>query len=429
MQIAHFIHRYPPALGGSEAYFARLSRYLAARGDNVQVETTTALDLEAFWSPRGRTLPPGVTVEQGVTVCRHALRHWPGRRYLLKLLSLVPVRRLQGLALPCNPIAPTMWTGADANHRVDVVHSTAFPYAWPIHCGLRLARRSGAPFVLTPFLHLGDPRDPRDRTRRAYLSPAMCWLLRSADRVFVQTPVEQHALLDLGLPADRVMLLGMGVEAAECTGGNRARARARWGFGPHEPVIGHLANKSIEKGTVDLVRAASRVRQNGRQCRLLLAGPEMPNFHRFWREFPETTQTVRLGVLTEEEKRDFYAAVDVFALPSRSDSFGIVFLEAWANGVPCIGYRAGGVADVIRHGSDGWLVDCGDIAALAAAMDKLIGQPERRRQMGEAGRRRVMMECAWQPYLDRVRDVYGELIDRRGFEQRERCGAAPLAAR
>ena len=56
----------------------------------------------------------------------------------------------------------------------------------------------------------------------------------------------------------------------------------------------------------------------------------------------------RLGPLTDAEKRDFFAGIDLFALPSRSDSFGLVLLEAWANGVANVAYRAGGVADVIQ---------------------------------------------------------------------------------
>ena len=43
-----------------------------------------------------------------------------------------------------------------------MVHATAFPYAWPIACGLRLARQLRVPFCVTPFLHLGDPNDPGD---------------------------------------------------------------------------------------------------------------------------------------------------------------------------------------------------------------------------------------------------------------------------
>src|SRR5262249_46053876 len=61
LRVAHFVQRYPPALGGSEAYFARLSRHLVALGNQVTVFTTDALDLEAFWSPQGRRLAAGVT--------------------------------------------------------------------------------------------------------------------------------------------------------------------------------------------------------------------------------------------------------------------------------------------------------------------------------------------------------------------------------
>src|SRR5438445_163755 len=99
LRIAHFVHRYPPALGGSEAYFARLSRYLAGRGHHVTVFTTTALDLEAFRGP-GRTLPPGTTMEDGVEVRRLPLLRLPAQRWLLAAASLLPVRRWQALTLP-----------------------------------------------------------------------------------------------------------------------------------------------------------------------------------------------------------------------------------------------------------------------------------------------------------------------------------------
>ena len=54
----------------------------------------------------------------------------------------------------------------------------------------------------------------------------------------------------------------------------------------------------------------------------------------------------------------------IFALPSRSDSFGLVLLEAWANAVPCVVYRAGGPADLVRHGVDGLQAPCGDVESL-----------------------------------------------------------------
>src|SRR5262249_39937609 len=155
------------------------------------------------------------------------------------------------------PISFSMWAEAGrATESFDVVHATAFPYAWPIACGLRLARRLKVPFLVTPFLHLGDPKDPADPVRRAYTSPALLHLLRAADRVFVQTESERAALLERGLPERNVVLQGLGVDAADCTGGDRRAARQHWQASGDEVVIGHLANNSAEKGTIDLLRAA-----------------------------------------------------------------------------------------------------------------------------------------------------------------------------
>lgn len=410
MRVAHFVQRYPPALGGSEAYFARLSRYLAQQGDEVTVFTTNALDLEAFWSEYGRCLRASTTTEGAVEVVRYPVQwRFRGRRWLLKPLSLIPHRAWQCLTLPCNPIAPGMWADAARQEpRFDVVHATAFPYAWPIASGLRLARRQGIPFLLTPFLHLGDPDDPRDRTRRQYTTPALMYLIQSADRVFVQTDVERAALLDRGIRGQKTIQLGMGVEPGECTGGDRQRMRQEWGVTPDEVVIGHLTNNSVEKGTVDLLHAAELAWQRGNNFRLVLAGPQMPNFLRVWDNYEASSRVRCLGTLTEERKRDFFAGIDVFALPSRSDSFGLVLLEAWANGVPNVGYRAGGIAGVIQEETDGLLVRCGDVSGLADALVRLAGDLALRQRLGKAGKERCGREFRWEDKLQLVRRVYLE---------------------
>src|SRR4051812_48076655 len=144
MHVAQFVQRYPPALGGSEAYTARLCEYLAARGDAVTVWTSTAVALEEMWQeprraggvspPSGfpdptrfaseRTSPGAPCVDSGgsrpplagvngVSVQRFAPLHFPGRRYLLKALSLVPHRLWQCLTAPCNPVCPAMWRAAN----------------------------------------------------------------------------------------------------------------------------------------------------------------------------------------------------------------------------------------------------------------------------------------------------------------------------
>src|SRR5262249_39713337 len=155
-RVAHFAHRYPPALGGAEAYFARLSRYLVSRGDEVTVLTTNAIDLEHFATPRGAHLSPGKYGDDGVAIHRYGLLHFPFQRLVLKALSFLPHRGLQTLTMPWNPLSWDMWRDAGRlSGPFDLVHATAFPYGWPLACAYRLARRLRVPFLLTPFLHLG----------------------------------------------------------------------------------------------------------------------------------------------------------------------------------------------------------------------------------------------------------------------------------
>src|SRR5262249_5105314 len=152
-------------------------------------------------------------------VRRYPLWRCPGHRRVLKLLSLLPHRPWQRLTLSCNPVAWRMWWDAgNASAPFDLVHASACPYGWPLACGLRLARRLGVPFVVTPFLHLGDPEDARDRTRRAYLAPALRSLLAEADCVFVQTEIERGTLLRQGFSQEKVILQGMGITSSQCTG-------------------------------------------------------------------------------------------------------------------------------------------------------------------------------------------------------------------
>ena len=413
MRVAHFVQRYPPAVGGSEAYFARLGRWLAASSDEVTVFTSDAVDLEALWSPGGRRLPAGTMREDGVEVRRYDLWRMHGRRWLLKPLSFLPHRTWQALTLTCNPISGRMWADAGrGDRRFDVVHATAFPYAFPILCGRRLARRLRVPFVLTPFLHLGDPDDPKDPTRRTFTRPALMELARSADRVFVQTEGERRALTERGVAPERLILQGMGLDRESCTGGDRERARAEWGVGGGV-VFGHLANNSREKGTVDLLLAAERAWRQGGRFHVVLAGPEMPNFQQFWPTYESAGRVRRLGVLDAGQKRDFFTGIDAFVLPSRWDSFGIVLLESWANGAPNVVYRAGGPAWVVRHEEDGLQVKCGDVDGLAAALLRLAGDAGLRHRLGEAGRDRARTEFEWEDKFRLVRQTYQEMASAR----------------
>ncbi len=399
MHVSIFVHRYPPAVGGAEQYAAWWAEYLASCGHHPHVWTTTAEHLTELWYRHGGESIPlhGYKRERSseAVIDRYPPWQWPARlrslrRWLLKGLSLWPQPLWRCWTVPCNPICPGMWRAAGAFvGPVDAVHAVAFPYAFVAACAWRLARRRGVPLLLTPFLHLGNLADPADRTRRAYTAWHLRWLLRQADAIVTVTEIERQAVLGLGIAAERVHCLPLGIDVAACTGGDRQRTRQQWGVAADETVIGHLANLSVEKGTIDLLEACRILQEQGRRFRVVLAGPAMPNFEQYWRRYPLPQRVVRLGPLSEQHKRDFFAGIDLFALPSRSDAFGLVLLEAWANGRPNVAYQAGGPAEIIRSGVDGLTVPCGDIAALAETLARLIEIPAWRHQLGANGRERL----------------------------------------
>jgi len=413
MHVAQFVHRYPPALGGAEAYTARLCNYLSQCGDRVSVWTSNAIQLEEMWQ-KTRSNTRQFECESNLepigtrppVIKRYRPIAFPARRYVLKALSLLPFRKWQCLLSPCNPVCPNMWRDAiNYKGHLDVVHAVAFPYSFPVVCGLELANRRGVPFFVTPFLHLGDPYDPADGTRQRYSKPHLRWLLRQADGVFVQTELERTAVIGLGVEEKRVFLQGLGVDARECTGGDGNGLRSKLAVRSAEVLVGHLANNSVEKGTCDLLEAADRLWRKGEQFRVVLAGPEMKNFSTFWEKYRSKDKVIRLGALSEAGKRDFFAAFDLFALPSRTDSFGLVLLEAWANKKANLVYRAGGPAELVRDGIDGLHAQCGDIGHLSNQLGRLITDEQLRMKLGETGFKRIEREFQWSEKLELVRGV------------------------
>jgi glycosyltransferase involved in cell wall biosynthesis len=100
-------------------------------------------------------------------------------------------------------------------------------------------------------------------------------------------------------------------------------------------------------------------------------------------------------------------------MPSRTDSFGIVFLEAWTYGKPVIGARAGGPQEIIEHRGDGLLVPFSDVESLSREIARLLNDRDLARQLGMAGRRKTLERYTWDRVYAQVAGLYDELVTRR----------------
>lgn len=419
MRILHIIQRYWPARGGAEAHLGEISTYLAAQGHAVTVATTDALDFELFWDPRRRRIADLTDQYQGVQIRRFPVRNLPGRmftysalRRLLWILSAVcpvPVDWLAALA-HYTPWTPDLWRWLDTTTaHFDLVAGMTICFEPLLDVGLRFARRRRIPFVNYPLTHLGaGPRPADDTLSRFYTMRHQVALVCQSDAIVAQTATERDFYVAQGAVPERIVVAGPGVTPEMVLGGDGARFRQHHHFSATQPLVVSLSSMSYDKGTVHLVEAVRRLWRAGRAVTLVLAGAVLTPFQHYLERLPraDRDRLCVVGPVNEEEKRDLLAAADIFAMPSRTDSFGIVYLEAWLYQKPVIGARTWGVDDVIHDGEDGLLVPFGDVPTLAQSIAYLLDHPEVRLAMGEKGARKVYDRHTWLRKHRLVYDLY-----------------------
>ena len=413
--MAHIVHvcpRYFPARGGVELFFTKLSEALARDGHDVTVWTTDASTVRGFTSSSERRMPPGPqrvnsrrgpsfpgSIHTGPAFCPHG-------RTLPALRDEVEVRHA-----PLDTMGPRRSPARPLGRLLPWTLCTRRPCLTARFC----LRARGLPnvrarrLIVSPFTHIPPPGPMGARMRRAYLSPLNLRLLSRADCLFVQTELESRTLSEAGISSERHRIVGLGVDRAECGGGDRARARRTWGVGNDDVVVGHLANKSWDKGTVDLLDAAEALWEKGASFSLVLAGSQMPSFTTRWSSVRFRDHIVNLGELSDAERRDFFAAIDVFALPSYVESFGVSSLEAALIGAAIVAYDHGGPSQIFHHGVDALLVPVGDVQVLAESLRALTTDTAERARLADGGSR-TASTYSWTRALDAALADYDALL-------------------
>jgi glycosyltransferase involved in cell wall biosynthesis len=420
MNLLHVSAGYSPFVGGAETYGQVISERFVRSGHSVRVVTTDAGEVEYYWHPAKRHLPVGLEIQNGVTVDRRPVRHLPFAPwsfYLVRKFATMVARApvdTRPLLRRFAPLMPGVVGLNEAFDRIpgpiDLVHAINISLEWPVIAAWRFARRRSLPFVITPFVHVGEAGS-RDVLIN-YIMPHQLEVLQDADAVIVQSDIEGDALSHYGVDKERIHRVGMGVDLQQLAGGVGERFRAKYGI--TGPLVTFLGVITYDKGSFHLIEALEKLWAHSVDVNVVIAGAPVEEFERFYRRLgPETRQRViRVGVVRGQEKLDLLAATDVLALPSRIDSFGIVYLEAWAYRKPVIGARAGGVPDVIDAGRDGLLVPFGDVGALSDAIRKLVEHPDLAQTMGERGRAKVESRYTWDQIYARLQVLYQRVRSR-----------------
>ena len=406
---------FPPFPGGGERYVRSLALALAQHGHEMTVLTSAAQSERDLWRGCGE----GVTEAQdeGLRVIRCSIRGLPGGlptllawRKAMVLLSLLPgdqtaVLRHLARAIPPMQKLPSLLEQMVG--KVDLVHGFNISWEYPLLAGWQWIKQQRLPFAVTPFAHLGSATNDRvalnstmDHQRR---------LLGEADVVFTLTVVEQEGLQAHGIEMKRVTTVGSGLDPLPQPA-DFALLQQKHGLAP--PFVLFVGRNSYEKGAIHAAQAVLSLRQQGSPVNLVLVGQMAVEFERFYGRLSPTEQTIirPLGVVSEAEKHALLRHTEMLLLPSRTDSFGIVLLEAWAHGKPVIGARAGGIPGVIDHQQNGLLVEFGDVAGLATAVQTLLLDETKRRVLGENGRYKTQTQYSWQQVGRQVAAQYEQVV-------------------
>ncbi len=180
---------------------------------------------------------------------------------------------------------------------------------------------------------------------------------------------------------------------------------------PHTPVtVGAVSRLSPEKGHQYLLRAVASLRDRGLELRVVLAGdgPSRGELESLARELRLDVEFI--GEVAHDAVPDVLRRLDVFAMPSTWEGFGVSALEASATGLPVVASDVHGIPDVVRDGVTGLLVPPRDVTALADAIARLADDPALRGDMGRAGRAFVEANYRWQDNAALMERLYAEMV-------------------
>jgi glycosyltransferase involved in cell wall biosynthesis len=322
----------------------------------------------------------------------------------------VPLRHFtRSMALHRDAAAMAEMTTSFRRLRPAIVHTHNPKPGW---FGRPAARAAGVPVVVNTVHGLyAQPTDPW--RRRAIVYGLERFASRFSHAELVQNPEDISTLVRLGVPPDKLTVLGNGIDLGRFDPSrfDRDVVRAEFGFTHTDVVCGAVGRLVREKGYRELFAAAAAVRAELPAFRLLIAGPSDPGkadaIGVDEQRRAEDAGVTFLGMRRDTER--LYAALDLYVLASHREGYPRSAMEAAAMGLPIIATNIRGCRQVVDDGRTGVLVAVNDAAALARALLRLSGDRGLRQRMGEDAARRAADQFDQRRVISTTLEVYERL--------------------
>lgn len=284
--------------------------------------------------------------------------------------------------------------------------------------GQLAARLAGVPIVINTLhgFYFHDHMSPTSRKFYILLEKlaATCSdVILSQNQEDIKTAVAE----DICAP-DKIKWLGNGIDLqrfdpSSIHQADKQRLREELGIPATAPIVGFVGRLVQEKGVLELMQAARLVLQEAPETYFLLVG--LVDYEKADAITPDVAQEFGLAdrcIFTglRQDVPQLYNLMDIFVLPSHREGFPRAPMEAAAMGLPCVVTDVRGCRETVQDGQNGFLVPLQDSQALTQAIQRLLANPQQRREFGETGRKMAQEKFDERLVFARVKDEYVRLL-------------------
>ena len=406
MKILHIVQNYYPSKGGTQILFKEISeRLVKIYGDEVIICTTNS-----YFGPEKKSFKAIALADEvvnGVTVKRFPIfrYHLPVFRFLNKLCILLKIDTNDFFSRYINgPLSTTMQKFID-DFDGDVICASSCNY---LYMNYPLSKKAVKPFVFMGAIHFSE---------EVQYNPLLSGVLNAIKKssfYIANTAFEKARLIGYGVKDDVIKVVGCGVDHKTFTSTlSVVDFKRKYKIGEGN-VVGYVGRHVPSKGLVLLIDAMEILWKKGEILQLIIAGSSS-DYTKVLQKHkeklgPYSSNVILISNFSDNEKVDIYNHIDVFVSVSTEESFGIVYLEAWACKKPVIGANIGAVRSVIDNNINGFLIDPANANELALKIEELCNDPIKSWEMGLNGYNKVVQNYNWEIITKKYRNIYEQAL-------------------
>jgi glycosyltransferase involved in cell wall biosynthesis len=245
-------------------------------------------------------------------------------------------------------------------------------------------------------------------------------VLETAERIVATSPQEQEHMRSLVSTKGNIDIIPCGTDIERFGSYTKQAARAALGIDPEAKMVFYVGRFDPRKGIETLVRAVGQSQLRGKEkLQLIIGGGSRPGqsdgnererIEGIVAELGMTDFTTFPGRLGDDILPAYYAAADVCVVPSHYEPFGLVAIEAMASSTPVVASDVGGLQFTVIPEETGLLAAPQDEAAFAAAIDRILSNPDWANQLGQQARVRVEEKFSWDGVAHQLSELYIKLL-------------------